>query len=221
MVHLTRTMAGLPGLGLMLAACAPAAPQPAPVAPATPAPAAVIAPACFTLNADLSEARYRVIEQFVNVPLPSDAVGITKMVKGSVVFGSNGKVDPAHSKVLVDLGSIKSDRANRDRDINTKTLEVEKFPNAEFTIRDIKGLGAPMPAAGSRELELVGDLSIHGVSVPVTWKATAQFTETQVKGLATTAVTFAPFGMQNPKSQFQLSVEDNIRLELEFVFTKS
>ena len=77
-----------------------------------------------------------------------------------------------------------------------------------------------MPTSGSRELELMGDLSIHGVAVPVTWKATAQFTETEVKGLATTAVTFAPFGMENPKGPFLLSVEDNIRLELEFVFTK-
>ena len=77
-----------------------------------------------------------------------------------------------------------------------------------------------MPTSGSRELELMGDLSIHGVAVPVTWKATAQFTETEVKGLATTAVTFAPFGMENPKGPFQLSVEDKIRLELEFVFTK-
>jgi len=64
-------------------------------------------------------------------------------------------------------------------------------------------------------------LTIHGVTKPVIWKAAAQFLGNQVKGQAGTAFTWGDFGMERPAFlQRVVSVEDTVRLELDFVFNK-
>lgn len=219
----SRRFAAFITFGVALAACAPAAPAAPAVAP-TAAPAASPAPGGppvrFTL-AEGTEARYRVKEQFINVSLPNDAVGATKDVKGGVVVSPNGSADAAASKITLDMTTLKSDRNSRDNFLRRNTLQTAQFPSADFVLKEVKGLGGAIPTAGSKELELVGDFRVRGVTKPVTWKATAQFTETEVTGQAITAVTFGMFNMEIPRITQLASVEDNIRLELDFVLTRN
>ena len=46
---------------------------------------------------------------------------------------------------------------------------------------------------------LMGDLTVHGVTQPTTWQATATFAEGEVTGTATTTVLMTDFGMTPPK----------------------
>ena len=57
---------------------------------------------------------------------------------------------------------------------------------------------------------------MHGVTVPLTWNATIQFSPDAAKGLMKTNFPFSTFDMKRPKKLFLLSVDDNIRLELQF-----
>ena len=57
---------------------------------------------------------------------------------------------------------------------------------------------------------------MHGVTRPVQWDVQAQFTPEDVSGTATTRVKITDFGMQTPRTATVLSVEDELRLELEF-----
>jgi polyisoprenoid-binding protein YceI len=163
-----------------------------------------------------NEARYRVREQFVGVNLPSDAVGTTTSITGGIVLDAAGRVIPGTSRFTVDLRSLKSDSENRDRQVQGRILETERFPNIELAIREVRGLPRPLPTTGELKFELVGDLTVKGVTKPSTWQVTATPKGTGLAGRATTRFTFGDFGMPVPTSFRLLSVEDDVRLEYDF-----
>jgi polyisoprenoid-binding protein YceI len=163
-----------------------------------------------------NEARYRVREQFVGVNLPNDAVGATSAITGAIVLDPGGRVVADASKFLVDIRTLKSDSENRDRVIQGRVLETDEFPHVELAIKDLRGLTYPLPASGELKLQLVADMTVHGVTKPWTWDVTVSPKGTGVTGRATTSFTFGDFGMPVPTSFRLLSVEDRVRLEYDF-----
>jgi polyisoprenoid-binding protein YceI len=164
-----------------------------------------------------SGARYRVREQFADQDFPNDAVGETSEVSGSIVFDSNGKVLADQSKLVVDLRTLDSDEEDRDDFLRGESLESDRFPFAEFVVRELPGLTWPLPQRGQATFQMVGDMTLHDNTSPLTWEVTAEFTPERVAGSATTNFTFGDFHMVRPSRFFLLSVEDNIRLELDFI----
>jgi polyisoprenoid-binding protein YceI len=165
-----------------------------------------------------TQAGYRVREQLASVSFPSDAVGSTNSVTGSIVVRMDGSVDPKQSKITVDLRTLKSDENRRDMYIQDSTLQTRRYPNAEFVVNEITGI--PWPPSNSTEgpVRISGDLTIHGVTKEAVWEGTAKIEGGQVTGLVTTSFKFGDFGMSRPNSFLVLSVEDNVRLELDFRF---
>src|SRR5690242_5614978 len=197
-----------------------AAPAPATVAPAsaTAAPAVSNAAAGTTLVIDssASHASYHAHEQLAGRNLPSEAVGTSSGVSGSIVLKPDGSADQAQSQINVDLSALASDESRRDNFIKGNTLQTNQFPMATFTPRDVQGLPNPLPESGSATFQLVGDLTVHGVTKPATWQVTAQFAPTTVSGNATTDVNISDFGMTPPKAGPVLSIQDGLTLELAF-----
>ncbi len=56
-----------------------------------------------------------------------------------------------------------------------------------------------MPTSGQQTFQLLGNLTVHGVTQPVTWEVNAQFGDTSVSGDATTGVQITDFGMTHPE----------------------
>lgn len=166
--------------------------------------------------AEASEARYRVREQLLGRSLPNDAVGRTRAIDGQIAFTNDGSIDVEQSFVTVDLTTLQSDEARRDNYIKQNTLEVARYPQADFRPTRASGLPWPLPSSGEVTFQLTGDLTVHGVTKSVTWNVTATFDSSTVSGTATTAVTFADFGMVKPRVPILLSLEDTIGLELDF-----
>lgn len=200
-------------------------PVPAPVAAvspaASPSPLASAGPTRFSLVSEASEARFRVKEQFVGIAAPGDAVGTSQQVSGSIVLGPNGAVVPTESKLKLDLRTLKSDQSNRDNYIRRNTLQTDQFPTAELVVREAQGLPDPLPTSGQATFKLLGELTVHGVARPTTWDLTAQFNGQEVKGQGKTAVTLTEFGMEIPRVARIASIEDNVRLEIDFTARKS
>lgn len=72
--------------------------------------------------------------------------------------------DPAASRVMVNIdpASIDTNHAERDKHLRSKDfLDVDKYPEAKFVSTSFKELG-------NGKAELVGDLTLHGVTKPVT-----------------------------------------------------
>lgn len=170
----------------------------------------------FVLAATGNEARYRVHEQLLTLTMPSEAVGKTTKLEGSLVIGTDGKIGTG-SKFVVDLASIASDRPNRDNYVRENTLETAKHPSAEFVPVSATGLPARLPAAGDLTFDLIGNLTLHGVTKPCTWKVKAKMSATgESSGTATTFFKFADFSMAQPRVVLVLSVADSITLEYDF-----
>jgi len=184
---------------------------------ATSAPVSAV-PGAVTLviDASTSQARYHAQEQLVGRNLPSEAVGASSAVSGSIVLNPDGSVASDQSQIKVDLSKLSSDESRRDNFIKGSTLQTSKYPTATFTPRQVQDLPTPLPTSGQATFQLLGDLTVHGVTKPVTWQVTAQFDPSSVSGNATTNVNISDFGMTPPKAGPVLSIQDALTLELIF-----
>ncbi len=234
----------LPILAVWLASCAaPASPAPAAIAQptattapvatsvpaATDAPAATAAPAATTaastgsssagsvtyeLVAANSEASYAVREQLARLSFPSDAIGKTQAVSGSITVKADGTIDQATSKFTVDLSTIKSDESMRDGFVSRAILQTNQYPQAVFVPTSMSGLPAALPTSGSVSFKVTGNLTVRDVTKPVTWDVTGTIANGEATGTATTSFTFEDFNLSQPRVPVVLSVVDKITLTM-------
>jgi polyisoprenoid-binding protein YceI len=172
-------------------------------------------PAKLTLTTG-SRARYRVREQLAGISFPSDAVGTTDGVTGAIVVNPDGSIDGGLSKITVDLKTLTSDQQMRDGFIQSRTLETGKYPILEFVPKRLVGLPGPLPTSGQAGFQLIGDMTLHGVTAEATWNVVATFANDAVAGRGTTTLTFEMFKLTKPSLARLLSVDDKIELEIEF-----
>ena len=167
-----------------------------------------------------STARYLITEQLANLDFPIDAIGETNQISGSIIFNKDGNIIEDESKITVNVNSLKSDSSRRDRYISRRSLESEKYPEATIFIKEIRNLPWPLPESGSAEINIIGDMNVHGVTDRIAWDTDVNFNKNKINGIAKTNFKFEKFNMDLPRVAIVLSVENNIRLELEFVAEK-
>ena len=126
---------------------------------------------------------------------------------------------PEGSRFVVEMTTLATDSSRRDSYIHRSTLETGTYPEAVFVPTAAAGLPSPLPDSGPVAFQLSGDLTVHGVTRPVTWEVTAEIAGQTLSGTATTSITFTDFGMPLPRVGPVLSVEDLIALQLSFVLT--
>ena len=213
----TSTTTAVPTPATVPMPTATAAVSPAATAPA-PAAAADARRAVFTLG-EGSVARYKVEEVLARTGFKV-ATGETADVAGRVVFDSDGNVPAGESRITVSVGTLRTDSDRRDGYVRNRTLETDTYPEVVFVPTAI-GWANPSAAgelSGVQEFTIAGDLKIKNQTRPVVWDATAEFREDgTASGQASVEFTFADFGMTKPSVAIVLSVEDTIRLELDFV----
>ena len=164
-------------------------------------------------------ARYKVRERLMGRDLDNDAVGVTSEVSGGIALDSAGAVIPALSRFTVRTSGFTSDAARRDGYVRGRLLESEAHPVVTFAPTSVRGLAkgaATAPAGATHSFQLVGDLTVKGVTRPARWQVTARRAGATVTGSASTAFTFAEFGLTQPRVPVVLSVADTIRLEYDF-----
>lgn len=169
----------------------------------------------YVIVPEQSEARYRIREQLVNLDLPNDAVGSTKEVAGSITVNADGSIDPAASKLTVNMASITSDRSNRDNYVRRNVLNTDQYPTAEFVPTQVTGLPSPLPESGEVSFQVTGDLTLLNVTQSVTWNVTGTVDGDQAVGQATTSFPFTLFNLNKPSVPVVLSVDDEIKLEVD------
>jgi polyisoprenoid-binding protein YceI len=165
-----------------------------------------------------NEARWRVRERLASFDFPNDAVGTTRDIGGAIVIGADGQPDSTASKITVNLTTLQSDRSMRDNYIKRRTLETDRFPTAVLVPTRFLRLRTPMPDTGTFTFEIVGNLTVHGVTKSTTWLVTAVGKDGGFAGTALTRVTFEDFAMAQPRVPILLSIEDEINLEYQFSF---
>jgi polyisoprenoid-binding protein YceI len=160
---------------------------------------------------------YRVREELARVGA-AEAVGRTPDVTGSVTI--EGTLVTA-AELTADLTTLRSDEANRDRQLSRQALETSRFPTASFTLTQPIDLGA-LPAEGQViELTAVGDLDLHGVTRQVQVPIQARLAGGVISVTGSLAITFADYAIRPPQAGIVLSVEDHGTMELQLQLTRA
>ena len=191
-------------------------PNPDPTTEARQTPLSDALPVRWVLIPEESEARYRVREQLAGLDFPNDAVGVTKEIVGTLVLdGENGSISDG-SEFRIQLTSLTTDSERRDGYVRRRTLEVQDFPVAVLVPLRFLDHPVPFPETGSASFRLEAHLTLHGETRTTLWDISCDFAPGEINGLATTSFPFNTFGITIPQVARVLSVDDNIRLELEF-----
>lgn len=94
--------------------------------------------------------------------------GVAEEVRGSLTMGEAGYSDGAAGAIEVPVKNMKTGIGKRDRIMRGETLEAETYPLIRL---ETTGLNPPAGALSEGEtyvLQVSGNLSIHGVTHPVT-----------------------------------------------------
>lgn len=168
-----------------------------------------------------SSAEYKVREQLANINFPSDAIGKTQDIAGTISINPDGSINSADSKFVVNVDSLTSDRSQRDNFLRRNSLQTSQYPQVVFVPTHVSGLPSPLPASGQVTFKLTGNLTVRDVTKPVTWDVTATVDGSQLTGTATISFKFEDFNIPQPQVPVVLSVVDNITLDLNFVMQKT
>jgi len=169
---------------------------------------------------DQSQARYIVTEQLVGRDLPNDVVGTTNQIAGAVYLNTDGTIDAARSKFIVQAGTLVTDESRRDGFVRSNTLQTDLYPEIVFVPTAVSGLSDPLVASGEVSFILTGQLTIRDVTKEVTWEVTGSIDGDTAKGTAKTVFQFADFNLTQPKVPVVLSIKDEIHLEMDVVLQR-
>jgi polyisoprenoid-binding protein YceI len=198
---------------------APASTSAATPATTTTAPVAATGGTAYAIVGDQSEAKVTVNEKLAFLPSNSDAVLTTKSMQGQIALGPDGKPSE-NSKIQVDLRTLKSDQTMRDNYIRTTTLQSDQFPIAEFVVTGVDGWNGLLQNGQQATFKLLGAMTIHGVTKPVTFDTTATMNGGALTGTAKTSFTFEDFGMTPSNKANIVTVNDLINLQMTIAATK-
>ena len=160
-----------------------------------------------------SEFGYRVDEVLGGVNVT--AVGRSNEIEGSLTIeGTTAAID---ATVVVE--NIVSDDNRRDNQFRGRIMDVANFPTANFRTTEPIDFGA-IPADGEQvTATAVGELTLKGVTQPVTVEVTAQATGSSVGVLGSIPITFTDYGIDNPSNP-GVSLEDEGVVEFVLVFER-
>jgi len=155
-----------------------------------------------------SEVGYRVNEQFINQPGPTQAVARTSKVSGGVqISGSGPSLQAAGIHFSADLSSLQSQDKyatyqvyQRDFFIRTVYLQTDQFPTAEFQADSVLVPASIDSAPAS--MTVSGHLTVHGVTKSVTSTMQIQLTGDAVEVAGSMMVDMRDFGVEVPDISF-------------------
>jgi polyisoprenoid-binding protein YceI len=169
----------------------------------------------FAVDAEQSTVRYRAMEELSGIGA-NEAVGETQAIIGTLLF-DNSYVPLAGSRIDVDLRTLVSDETRRDNFLYDNVLETGEFPLATFIVTGVDGLDAGLPDGEEVTFQLIGDLTLHGVTNPATWEVTAKRDGDSVTGTANTDFVLEDYEMEKPIVGPVVSIDDDIKLEIDVV----
>lgn len=157
---------------------------------------------------------YRVDEVLGGVNVT--AVGRSNEIAGSVTIdGTTASVDAS-----VDVENIVTDDSRRDNAFRGTIMDTANFPTANFRTTEPIDFGS-IPSDGEQVTAVAtGELTLKGVTQPVTVEITAEASGDSIGVLGNIPITFTDYGIDNP-SYPAVSLEGDGIVEFVLVFERS
>ncbi|HWM19550.1 MAG TPA: YceI family protein [Ilumatobacteraceae bacterium] len=157
---------------------------------------------------------FRVEEELTGIG-STTAVGRTPVVSGTMTI--DGTTVTAVS-IEANMGEIVTNDSRRD-DNARRALDTDEFPTATFVLTQPIELGEAAAAGEPVAVDAIGDLTIHGITTPVTIPLEAQLVDGVVVVVGSIDIVFADYGVSVPDAPIVVSAEDHGIIELQLFFT--
>ncbi len=143
------------------------------------------------------------------------ATGRTSSITGSIdVKGAT----VASGSFTVDMTTVTSDESRRDAQFNGRIMETGIYPTAKFTLTKPIDFGS-YPAQGvRRKSQATGNLTLHGVTKPVTFQVTTQRAGSEFQVAGSIPITFSDWNISNPSFAPVVTTQDHGILEFALNF---
>jgi len=174
----------------------------------------------FEIKPEQSQARF-VIDEILRGS-PNTVVGSTNQVAGQIAVDPTD-LDPAQvGPIMINARTFATDSTQRDRLIQNQILQTADHEYIQFQPKQVLGLPTGPAIGQSIPVQIVGDLTIRGVTREVTFDATVTPESTdQIKGSAATTIRYADWGISIPQVPAVAGVSDQVQLQLDFVATSA
>lgn len=168
----------------------------------------------WTVDQSASFVGYRIDEELASLGAIT-AVGRTSDITANLQFAGSDVTD---LQVTVDMTTLTSDRSQRDSAMRTRGLETNTFPEASFALTAPVSLGA-VPAEGDTFSALAaGELTLHGVTQPVTLSLEGSLVDGVVVVVGSVEIALADYDIEKPTGFSVLSIADVGLLEVQLAF---
>lgn len=195
-----------------------ASPEASPTAASCDTEAAIASAASsYSIVSEESAARYISEEEITGIGA-NTAIGETQAIIGTILLDESD-APIACSRFDVDLRTLQSDEARRDNYLYTNTLETETYPLATFVLSSVEGLEGGLVDGETVTIQLIGDLTLHGVTLPATWEAEVTLEGDTLTGTARSSFVMADFNMEQPIVGPVVAIDENVELEVDILAT--
>jgi polyisoprenoid-binding protein YceI len=161
---------------------------------------------------------YRVTEKLVANVAETEATGRTDAVTATMTVDGTTVKDVT---VTADLRTLQSDNSFRDGRIRSEGLESDRFPEARFVLTQPITLPGPPTAGETVKTDATGELTLHGVTKPVTLHLEGRWDGKQVQVVGSLPIVFSDYGITAPEAPVVASVDDHGEMELQLFFDRS
>jgi polyisoprenoid-binding protein YceI len=163
---------------------------------------------------DASTVGYRIQEVLAGVDV--EAAGRTDQVTGSLtILGTQATA----GEFSVDMATIVSDDGRRDGQFRGRIMNVDQFPTATFVLTSPIDFGA-VPLDGSSVVATAsGELTLRGVTRPVTFEVDARLEGGRIGVLGSIPILFSDYQIPDP-SNAVAKVKDDGLLEFVLIFDR-
>ena len=171
----------------------------------------------FTLeDATGSFAGFRVDEELARIGAFT-AVGRTGDVSGTLVIAEESVTSV---EIEVDLTTLRTDDSRRDGAVQ-RALGTSQHPTATFSLTEELHIDGAVELGESISLMASGDLTVNGITQPVTIDIEAQLVGSVIAVVGSVEITFADFDVTVPQVPIVLSAEDHGIMEFQLLFKRS
>ncbi|HJM27975.1 MAG TPA: YceI family protein [Acidimicrobiales bacterium] len=123
--------------------------------------------------------------------------------------------------VVVDMTRLITDDAGRNNAIRRQAIETEEYPEASFFITESIDFSSETDLETGFITEVVGDLTIHGITRQETVILNVSFDGSRVLVFGEISpIRLADYGIEKPRSAVVLSVNDEAIMEFQLYFKK-
>lgn len=170
---------------------------------------------------EASEARFYINE--VLLGKDKTVIGVSSAVTGEFSFDLSSPQTASIGTITINARNFVTDDDRRNGQIRNRILESAKdaYQFITFSPGSISGLPERLSVGDSFAIEISGDLRIKDKTQTVVFATTVTVvSENEVKGLGSTIIEYADFGIGIPSVPIVARVDQEVKLELDFTAIK-